>query len=361
MNKICISTLTHDAPDRADSLRKTIENLYHNYEGPKIDWYILSNGYNKDIKAVTQWAVDNCSDKFRFDIELSTKNLGVGGGINRLNSKHDSTHEYTFFLEGDWINLPHDISGHSKNWFWNAVNLLDENPSIDQVQFRRYLDELDDRQYGYGFWIKEKNFDKYIENGDKWMIVKEREYVNNPVIRRNSKFYDLDIFPLGEYFDEEGKTLETKENPETWGRAEIEAVKKSKINAAWLMFGNFVHAEHFTEYGDDWEKLIASNLGCGKYKFGVSTCKYGYLFTRSFGGFCYGCSLSEDIHQHEKHQHRYEREILRYEREDGDEVMFKEIDKIVDDPTIPVNKRKDFQRRGVDYFKLNQKRKQKEK
>ena len=360
MNKVCVSTLTHDAPDRAKSLKMTIENFYKNYHGPKIDWYILSNGYNQDIKDVTEWAVDNCSDKFRFDIELSAKNLGVGGGINKLNAKHDSTHEYTFFLEGDWINLPNDISGHSKDWFWNAVKLLDENKMIDQVQFRRFLDELDDRQYGYGFWIRKDNFERYIENGDKWMFVKEREYVNNPVLIRNSKFYDENVFPLGEYFDSDGNTLETKENPEMWGKAEIEAVKNTKLNAAWLMFGNFVHAEHFTEFNDDWDKLRESNLGCGKHKFGLSTCKYGYLFTRAFGGFCYGCKLSEGLHDHEKHQHRYEREIIQFEREEGDEIMFKEIDKIVDDPTIEPGERPGFQRRGVDYFKEKQLRKQKQ-
>ncbi len=351
MNKVCISTLTHDAADRANSLYMTIKSFYENYQGPKINWYILSNGYNDDIADVTKWAVDNCSDKFNFNIELSEKNLGVGGGINKLNSKHDSTHEYTFFLEGDWLNLPNDVSGHSKDWFWNAVKLLDENDNINQVQFRRFLDELDDRQYGYGFWIKEDNIDRYIENGDKWMIVKEREYVNNPVLRRNSKFYDAKIFPLGEYFDSNGNTLETKENPETWGKAEIEAVKKERLNSAWLMFGNFVHAEHFTEFNDDWDKLRESSLGCGKYKFGVSTCKYGYLFTRAFGGFCYGCKLSETMHDHQQHQWRYEREIIQFEREEGDEIMFNEIDKIVDDPTIKPSERDKFKRRGVDYFK----------
>lgn len=335
MEDFCICTLTHSAPDRADALKLTIKTFIESYNGPIIKWYILVNVTNDEINQVLDESIKKYGHLIDFKIHINSKNTGPGAGINKLNEL-SKEHEFSLFLEGDWICIPNNITGFSGEWLQNGVKLLKENPEIDQVQFRRYLDDLDDRQYGYGYWITPENVLNEIDNGDVFVILKEREYVNTPTIRRMSAYFDKGVFPLNEFYDSDGNSLEIKGNKQ-WGMAEIKACDSSKLNGAWIKFGNFVHYEHFT-IKEDWDLWINSNKGCNKFNLpGKNSCKYGYMFfTESF---CGVCSTDTDYTGLEKHNHIWERGVLDlFNTGLSDSEIFKEMIKITPSPTVNIDK-----------------------
>ena len=333
MQDFCICTLTHNSPDRAESLRLTIKTFIESYKGSKLKWYILVNVTNKDIDFVLEEAIQLYSELVDFEIHINNKNTGPGAGINKLNEL-SKDYKYSLFLEGDWICLPSIITGFSDNWLENSVKLLNENLEIDQVQLRRYLDDLDDRQYGFSSWLTPDNIEKEIENGDTFVILKEREYVNTPTIRRMGAYFEKGIFPLKEFYDSEGNSLEIKGNDE-WGMAEIEATK-NKLNGAWLKLGNFVHIEHFPNQ-ENWKRWINTNKGCNKFKMpGKNSCKYGYMyFTESF---CAICEKNKDYTDLGRHSQVWIEDVLSLiENKDlTDDEIFTKMIEITEDPVYDV-------------------------
>jgi len=336
MEKICISTLTHAAIKRGMFLEETIKSVADNLNyDKKIDWYILSNGIDEEMQESINKIKKLYKDKIRWHITISDINLGVGAGINKLNEL-TINYKYNLFIEGDWILIPNDISGHSKNWFSNCINLLDKNKEIDQIQLRRYLDDLDNRQYGYGDWIRHENIKKEINNGDEFLILKKRSYTNPPSIRRSQSLINKGIFPLKEYFDKKGNPLELKGNKE-WGQAEIEAGKHKDINTAWLKFGNFVHLDDW-HLKNNWEILKENpNLGCHKYNTGYSGCKYGLMFPQPY--FCSVCELNETLYDFDNHNARYESQLIPLIFAKAEETTInRKIKFIVKNPTINIEK-----------------------
>jgi hypothetical protein len=114
--------------------------------------------------------IDKWSHKVNFHLFCEGKNFGVGTGINKLN-EHLKSYEYSFFLEGDWITLPESISGHNKNWLMDCLDLLETDDEVDQIQLRRFQHDVDDRQFGFGHWIKPSNIKKQT---DKFLFLNGR-------------------------------------------------------------------------------------------------------------------------------------------------------------------------------------------
>jgi len=304
MENFCIGTLTHDAPKRGEYFIDTVNSFLENTIVPEgVNWFIYFNGgHNSPVISSINEMIDKWGHKVNFHLFCEGKNLGVGPGINKLN-EHLKLYEYSFFLEGDWITLPQSISGFDKTWLMDCLELLETNNEIDQIQLRRFLHDVDDRQFGYGYWIKQSNIK---QETDKFFFLNEREYGNNPTVRRNQKHFDVGIFPLKEYYDEAGEPMELKGNP-YWGQAEIQSSGLGKqLGSAALKFGNFVHCDHW-QYGTDFEKAIEDIKGCGFKTNSVINCKYGFLFPRE--EFCLGCRASKAFTDLESHNIFFETEI----------------------------------------------------
>jgi hypothetical protein len=301
-----ISTLTHNDIKRDVYLKNTIDSFIENttYEG-KIDWFIHCNGKSDLIFDVVTNAMTLYSDRVNFHYSFSEINKGVGAGINHLNNL-TKKYRYTLFLEGDWICLPPKISGHT-NWLQDCINYLEQNNHISQVLLRRYISDLDDRMYGYGYWIREDNIKNVVRMDNEYVELVKKEYTNNPHIRRNDDFYSVGIFPLNEYYDEDGNPIELK-GKSMWGQAEIQAESKGyKINTSYLAFGNMVHCEHWSYYGK-YNELKDNAQTCMKYKnTGYLGCKYGYFFPDK--KFCEVCDHSKNFSDLERHEQEYESKL----------------------------------------------------
>jgi hypothetical protein len=215
-------------------------------------------------------------------------------------------YEYVLFLEGDWICLPGEISGHI-DWLRDCINYLDENKNISQVLLRRYISDLDDRQYGYGYWIIEQNIKMVRKLKNTYLHLHKKEYTNNPYIRRNNDFYDKNILPLNEFYDENGLPNEIKGLP-MWGQAEIQAESRGyEIESCYLAFGNMVHCEAWNYY-KEYDKLIEEDMTCKKYlDVGKAGCKYGYFFPAK--KFCEVCDHSKNFMDLERHEQEYESKL----------------------------------------------------
>jgi len=182
----------------------------------------------------------------------------------------------------------------------------------------------------------EQNVVDRIDNGTSFLLLKNREYTNNPSMKRMSKFYEEGIFPLATFDDEDGSSKEVKGNPE-WGRAELLAMGKSKksMNAAWLEFGNFVHHEDW-QYKNDWDKYLEDGFGCGVPNLKAhNNCKYGYLVPGHF--FCAVCERDTDITDLVRHSDLYLSKILPIEHNNSTgsvDDIFRIIDSEVKVPMI---------------------------
>lgn len=295
MKKFCISTLTHNDVNRDLYLELTITNFLENTIIENIDWYILINGKSDLIEEKLKILIEKYKN-INFITIKSDINLGVGTGINLLNT-YTENYEYVLFIEGDWLLLDEKSTNFNKNWLNECLIFLETNNDIDQIYLRKYLNDIDDRQFGYGYWIKNENILK-IEND--FLFLKEKDYTNNPTLRRNKSFYELNIFPLNEYFDEDNNPTEIK-GLRDWGQAEINVGENGKkLKTVYLLFGVFVHIDNYIIYNKN------ENKGC--YKFEKYNCKYGFLYPLE--KFCIGCDLTKDFTNLESHNHFYEREIL---------------------------------------------------
>ena len=294
----CIVTLTHNDINRDVYLKKTIDSFINNtdFDGI-IDWYIHCNGDNELIYDVVKNAKDTYVSKINFHYSSSPINMGCGVGINFLNSLV-MDYEYVLFLEGDWICLPSEISGHI-DWLRDSLNYLEENKNISQLLLRRFISDYDDRQYGLGYWIREDNIRKIDRLKNEYFHLVKKEYVNNPYIRRNKDFYEKGILPLNEYFNEDGTPAEIKGNP-LWGQAEIQAEHRGySIESSYLALGNMVHCETW-EFYEKYDELINNVPTCKKYlNTGKSGCKYGFFFPTKM--FCEICDHSKNFTDLERH------------------------------------------------------------
>lgn len=312
--KFCIQTLTHSFLGRGEMLTTTVDSFLENSlfpeyilsENGKIDWYVRFNGTDEELLFQFEKLKIKYNDIVNW-YEYRGENLGVGAGINFLN-RLTKDYEYVFFLEGDWITLPDSISGLN-NWLPAVISCLEEHKDIDVIYLRKYLSDIDDRQFGYSYWIREENIKERVElDGNTFLKLVKREYSNNPHIRRNSKFFEVGIFPLEEFFDKEGKPLEIKGN-DLWGQAEIKAEPVGfLVNSSYITFGNMVHIDHFYHHYNfneikNWESFEETTTTCGKYSTGKSGCKYGYFFPDE--KFCSVCDHSKNFTHNENHLHTF--------------------------------------------------------
>lgn len=302
-----IGTLTHKGDNRIDYLHQTVYYFLENTNLPKdikIHWYFVYNGEIQDDEFFEFFDknIVILNEKYPVDFSLRClgRNYGPGIGINAIN-EYLKEYKYSLFLEGDWLTLDHKFTAHDKDWLINCLDLM-EKENLDQIQLRKYQHDVDNRQYGMDFWVRQSNIIKE-ENG--LIYLKEREYTNNPHIRRNQSYYDAKIFPLDEVLDENGNPLELKGNPE-WGRAEILAESKGKVlKSAWLKGGVMVHLDHFRY--DSWEDVEKDLTGCDYDDGSLLHCKYGFMFPRE--EFCKFCDKSKDFTDLEEHNWRFERSL----------------------------------------------------
>jgi hypothetical protein len=297
-----VATLTHDGDKRLEYLNDTVGTFLENTDFPgKIHWHFYHNGENNSpIVGKISELVSVFGERVYFSMRVGGKNMGVGYGINKIN-EWTQDYKYCLFLEGDWVTLSEDFTKQDKNWLIRSLELMDKE-NLDQIQLRRYLNDVDDRQFGFGYWTKESNVEK-VE--DSYVFLKEREYTNNPHIHRNETFFKAGIFPMQEFLDEDGRPTELK-NGKNWGQAELIAEPLGKkLKSAWLKGGLMVHCDHF-QY-DSWDEVIKDLKGCDYDDGSLVHCKYGFLFPRE--EFCKHCHKEKDFTDLEEHNWRYERNL----------------------------------------------------
>lgn len=309
MKRFCINTLTHSGADRVQLLYKTIDYFIENTNFDTVDWFIYINGSDKPYEGIERELVSKYPS-VKWSITHSSVNYGVGVGINKLN-EISKDYEYTLFLEGDWFTVPENLSFIGKDWLNTSLDLLDES-DISQIFLRKYIDDMDDRQYGYGYWIKQENIISSItKNEIDFLMLREKDYSNNPHIRRNSSFYTAGIFPLTEFYDEDGNPTEIKGN-NNWGQAEIKAEGLGKhLSTAYIKFGKFIHGD---KYNGDMNKI--GLRGCGE-------CKFGLMEPTKW--WCSACTNDNDYTQFEEQQWYYERVLdgVINENEDDPDTVYK--------------------------------------
>lgn len=300
MNKLdfCIATLTHPANKRDTQLELTINTFLENTNIPYVKWFIFINGPSEELFNVCNKLRTKWKHKVNIVPIQSNINKGVGVGINLLNN-YCIDYNYTLFLEGDWITLPNKIAGFDTEWLNRLLEMMKTN-GIEQLQLRKYQNDTDNRQFGFGYWITNKNVES-VEG--EYVYLKEREYTNNPHIRKNSVYYDLGIFPLKEFYDENGNPTELKTSTH-WGQAEILAESLGKqLKSAWLKNGIMVHCDHWY-YDDNFDKVIGEISGCGYETKSAISCKYGFTFPKE--EFCTFCDSTKDFRDLEEHNWRFE-------------------------------------------------------
>ena len=297
-----IATLTHDGDKRLEYLNDTVGTFLENTDFPeRINWHFYHNGeYDSPIVKKISDLVLAFGDRVSFSMRVGGKNMGVGYGINKINEWTEDF-KYCLFLEGDWITLPEDFTNQDKNWLIRLLELMDKE-NLDQLQLRKYLNDVDDRQFGLGYWTKQDNIEK-VENG--YVFLKEREYTNNPHIHRNKTLFDVGIFPMQEFLDENGRPTELK-NSKNWGQAELVAEPLGKqLKSAWLKGGIMVHCDHF-QY-ESWDHVIKNLKGCDYNDGSLLHCKYGFMFPRE--EFCKHCRKDKDFTDLEEHNWIFERNL----------------------------------------------------
>jgi hypothetical protein len=304
MKKFCILTLTHESKNRPSYLKETIDSFLNNTEYDEIiDWFIYINKSNEKFITTCNELIEKYKDKVDFKIVHSNINNGVGYGINRLNEL-GADYTYSLFLEGDWKCMSSEISGQSKNWLKSSLKLLEENQTVDAVFLRRYINDYESRSTGI---LGYTNINDSVElelDSLKYFIAPIGSYTNNPLVRRNSSFYNKKVFPLKEFFDENGNPTELKIDNEmypNWGAAEIEAAsvlhcnpnnESNAMTYAFLMWGTHCHIDDLgNQYDHESQSFYEkeNTKGCKKYKNGQSTCKFGYYNISPH--FCTLCSI----------------------------------------------------------------------
>lgn len=335
--KYCIQTLTHDYARAGSLLKMVVDQFVKNTDidstvNGKLDWYVRVNGLNKDLQSTLDIITRQYSDLINWHIFIG-ENIGVGAGINLLNEQC-LDYEYTLFIEGDWICLDSEVSGASTSWLKDSISILDKNPQVGQVFLRRHISDVEDRQYGMSNWFNSSsNISEQSEGATNFIHLSEGKYTNNPTLKRQQSYYDVGIFPLNEYYSQDGIPTEVKtyiagkqQLHSDWGQAEIVAMPKGhNLENFWLWPGNFHHV---------------SNLSIQDYISPCQQCKYGFFKPSVW--FCLSCSSNEQFFQLSDHTNRGITQILENLRHTQDKKLeitsnVKLIESVVQNPTIPPN------------------------
>ena len=77
-----------------------------------------------------------------------------------------------------------------KNWLKSSLKLLEENQTVDAVFLRRYINDYESRSTGILGYINTNDSVELELDSLKYFIVPIGSYTNNPLVRRNSSFYN---------------------------------------------------------------------------------------------------------------------------------------------------------------------------
>lgn len=228
IKKIAIVILTHKEVDRPDALLRCVSGLVNNtVHSSIVPIYLFSNGISDDLRCAIDYVKDRKYEHFVVnDVKINETNLGCSFGVNSANEMVRD-YEYVLFLEGDWIM----INGIDKNWLSDCIKFLDDNPEVDQIYLRKIQSSMENRCFYGTRWFSHISEDMF-RNTDMSI------YTNNPVIRRNNRFYELGILPLP-YIENE-----VKGQPQ-WGAAEIEHENKAHLESRIYKYGIFGHFEYY--------------------------------------------------------------------------------------------------------------------
>lgn len=262
--KIAIAILTHKEVDRPDALLRCVSGLVNNtVHNSIVPIYLFSNGISDDLNCAIDYVKDRQYENFKIEqVKINETNLGCSFGVNSANEMVRD-YEYVLFIEGDWIML----NGTDKNWLSDCIKHLDDNPEVDQIYLRRMQSSQETRCFYATVWFSHVSNDKFRETN-------MHTYTNNPVIRRNSKFYELGVLPLPSIENEVKGT-------EQWGEAEIQHENKAQLNSRIYKFGVFGHFDSWnytleSQYGRgiSFQKVIRNDrqLPCENCKFGFIEC-----------------------------------------------------------------------------------------
>ena len=296
--------LLHNAPDRADALRRTFIHLAKGclLYPDIIPVYILVNQSNPDIDEELEFITSRWQDVlFDFHIEKLPENIGCGAGINYLNSLAFD-YEYTLFLECDWI-LKEDTP---PTWLDSAISFMNTYPLVDGIYLRRFRHDYESRAYGGGEFLEIETFKNTItHNSIPFRKIFHPRYTNNPVLRRNKRFFDIGIFPLPtpeNAVEEKGSGF--------WSSAEgqVEYIpQQSKMEFYYEDFGYFLHQEPgmfqvANEYYQGTTNF--STQKCMACKHGLSQCKWGFC-NQENELFCDVCETPEITETYSDHDARH--------------------------------------------------------
>ena len=277
MKKFCIASLTHNSPEKARALYLCYHNLWmHTNFSGSIDVKLFINQSNPDIdksleKLEKEFGESSGKEKyFNFDVYESEVNLGCSYGINRINEM-TFDYEYVLFLEADWILLP-----ENEEWLNECLSCLDEYPNVDFIYLRMFESSYKVRHHGSHWALLNLNQNKF-------RFIDSPIYTNNPIIRRNARFFEEKVLPLPEIVNE------TKES-EHWGDAENSNEDSCRSMVAYYYkFGVFVHYD-YDGYFDDEGNFLRTPIKC-PYS---DKCKFGFIHSIE-QGFCCLCEETDSI------------------------------------------------------------------
>ena len=124
-------------------------------------------------------------------------------------------------------------------------------------------------------------------NTELFRNILEPVYTNNPMLRRNKRFFDTGILPLPEVANETHDSVD-------WGKPEldIEHAPEGVLNAVYYRYGIFIHYDWDHMFTEDGEFINPAPLHCPWFL----KCKFGFIEDKE-PVFCVGCNQSqyEDI------------------------------------------------------------------
>lgn len=295
-HNFCIASLTHDADGRGRSLYGTYAQFYKNtnWNGP-LEVHLFLNGSNEEIanalEKIESEFCDSTKEKyFVLSLYESDKNLGCSIGINSINAITQN-YEYVLFLEGDWICYTDD-----KDWLEKSLNFMENRTDVDMIYLRLLRNSFKIRHHS-GYWALEKDSIMQLENSD-FRSISSPIYTNNPMIRRNARFFDTGILPLPEIENE-------VHGSDNWGKAEIDIESKPKgiLNGYYYKFGVFIHYDYKDDFNDDGTFKLRNPLYCPLF----DKCKFGFIEDME-PVFCVGCTEDyediQDVDDRYIHYHR---------------------------------------------------------
>ena len=303
-DRVSISTLT--SRNKISYWKMLIESMERNLPGLNLDWYVYSNESDREQQAFLSSPLYGPN----FWVQFGATNEGVGYGMNRA-ADMVKDYEYVLFLQDDWYHLSEEETGYNSDWLKECVEFLDENQDVDGIVLRKYLTRTEICQHNHfnAFTLK----DKFIDFKSLKLITTNLPYSNAPHLRRNKPHYEKEIFPqkqdglarkqikpVGKHWELEGiEGWSEKERPEAIA---TEKGRINKIKLYELVNGIFTH-----EFNPKaWRNQSEADLGCGLYKSGISTCKYGlWGWTRYPTRFCDSCNHERGKEDFNRHMRRF--------------------------------------------------------